>query len=761
MKKLLSIFLTLAMLVSALTVFSAVAPASAAVTTLGDLNNDGAINAKDSLLLRKYIATLTSSGLNTAAADVNGDGNINMADSLKLRMFCSGAISSFDAEAGCSTKELTIAGNDISEYDIVSMKPAEGYYAGECYSFGVRNFRNLVSDACGYTLSITGTSGSGLDSNGRFPGEDSYGGNYLTSNKQHHIYMIWEVDTELGQQGYNWRVDENGDLYIRGGDRTGILNASYEFAYEYLGYRYFAYDNDYFFPQELSNVPAGLDFTYVPQITYRDVHTAEWIKENGGDGTVEILCAANHINSHDDRAYNERAKFGFGKGNVWVHAHSFEYIYGISNQEQPCLSNSGNRETALSWVKNLLDERVSWGGKIGYNLTRVSVSWNDNTNYCCCSSCCATYIREQSVAGTLVPFNNYIAQSIQNQGYDVHIYNVAYGPARIPPKYARPNEYCDISYCWNGCNNHLFNSMDCDEYGDTKGFVNWKEQYYFEFWAKITDNLEGWYYATNFAWNIGACPNVLNIREDFRYWAEQGVTSIYAEAEGDAIYNFEALRNYVMARCMWDPYMSEAEFQQIIDEFLQYWYGDGWRYIKEYLYMNDEAGNLNGCFTNNYDWPGDMHNVKYYYDNYNTMLDLFNNALALAKNDTCDQTMHIKTLSVQMYWMACTGAIVTAGSNAIVNNAALSEGYDNMYNIIRTYGYVASIYGVPDSSGYNKNASPMVSWLDLVNDGRWITWYNSVGRTLPRDNPNDPEVVFFYLDSQPTKTHNPLADWEP
>ena len=54
----------------------------------GDANGDGAVNMKDVLALRKYLAGLDVSL--TEAADCNGDGAVNMKDVLSLRRFLAG-----------------------------------------------------------------------------------------------------------------------------------------------------------------------------------------------------------------------------------------------------------------------------------------------------------------------------------------------------------------------------------------------------------------------------------------------------------------------------------------------------------------------------------------------------------------------------------------------------------------------------------------------------------------------------------------------
>ena len=50
----------------------------------GDANKDGAVNMKDVLVVRKYLASLTTD-LDLKAADMNGDGAVNMKDVLALR----------------------------------------------------------------------------------------------------------------------------------------------------------------------------------------------------------------------------------------------------------------------------------------------------------------------------------------------------------------------------------------------------------------------------------------------------------------------------------------------------------------------------------------------------------------------------------------------------------------------------------------------------------------------------------------------------
>ncbi|MCQ2405445.1 MAG: dockerin type I domain-containing protein, partial [Clostridia bacterium] len=61
---------------------------------LGDANGDGAVNMKDVLNARKYLAGIDTE-IDMVAADVNCDGAVNMKDVLQLRKFLAGLIESF------------------------------------------------------------------------------------------------------------------------------------------------------------------------------------------------------------------------------------------------------------------------------------------------------------------------------------------------------------------------------------------------------------------------------------------------------------------------------------------------------------------------------------------------------------------------------------------------------------------------------------------------------------------------------------------
>jgi hypothetical protein len=59
-----------------------------------------------------------------------------------------------------------------------------------------------------------------------------------------------------------------------------------------------------------------------------------------------------------------------------------------------------------------------------------------------------------------------------------------------------------------------------------------------------------------------------------------------------------SLKAYLLARLLWNPYMSEEEYQAHMDDFLEGYYGPGWHNVKEYMRLLHDATRHRhmGCF---------------------------------------------------------------------------------------------------------------------------------------------------------------------
>ena len=64
------------------------------------------------------------------------------------------------------------------------------------------------------------------------------------------------------------------------------------------------------------------------------------------------------------------------------------------------------------------------------------------------------------------------------------------------------------------------------------------------------------------------------------YYCFEGIYRAYLQFENG---EFARLRSYLLGKLMWDPYMTEEEYNRLMNEFLEDYYGAGWQYIRDFI----------------------------------------------------------------------------------------------------------------------------------------------------------------------------------
>jgi len=130
----------------------------------------------------------------------------------------------------------------------------------------------------------------------------------------------------------------------------------------------------------------------------------------------------------------------------------------------------------------------------------------------------------------------------------------------------------------NVCCNHAYTDPSCE--------TNAAAMKEISAWSEICDEFYIWDYAINFAYMLSPWPNFDNILSNTATLAEIGAVGIISQAnyQGNSKSGeFEALRCYLVAKSLEDPYMSEAEYYTHMDEFLKAYYGEGWVYVRNFI----------------------------------------------------------------------------------------------------------------------------------------------------------------------------------
>lgn len=437
-------------------------------------------------------------------------------------------------------KAVTVNGEDISAFRI-----DYDASAGASVKKAAEELRFYLREVCGAELPLSG-----------IPAPDG---------KRIYVHAS-DTDTE----GFSYKSDADG-IIISGGKTRGALYGVYHFLEDCVGMRFLTADAEYCIPAEEIKLE-NLDYTYDQYFEYRDSYWTAYFDAG--------ISAKRMINSANSRSIP--AELGGSLGYTGSFVHTMTNLAGCAPDKQPCLTDETVYETVLTNVLAMLKENPD--AKI------ISVSQNDNYNYCKCAKCSAVDEEEGSHAGTVIRFVNRIAEAVAEQYPNVAIHTLAYQYSRQAPKVTVPRDNVIIQLCTiECCFNHALDDPDCERNVSLKKDI--------EDWGKICKRIYIWDYVTNFRYYLMPFPNFDIMAANMRFFHENNVRGLFEEG------NYQGpsgelgeLRSYLLARLMENPYMTDAEYDTAVNEFLYGYYGDGWESIRKFYDFITDCGNTRKHF---------------------------------------------------------------------------------------------------------------------------------------------------------------------
>jgi hypothetical protein len=381
------------------------------------------------------------------------------------------------------------------------------------------------------------------------------------------------LDPSVGRDGYRIDVSEEDGISLYGGNGRGVIYGVYAFLERYAGMRFFLPGLESLGEGDIA-VDAGFAFTPVFEYRQGDYQCANtdpaWCLKNGANSVKIPPEMGGHIS--------------YGSKGV----HTMIHLVGTPGNQQPCLSDPEVLQKAIAGVRQILREKP--------DSTIISVSQNDNQNFCTCEKCAAVDAEEGSHAGTLLRFVNAVAADIAKDYPDVIIDTLAYQYTRSIPKITKPLPNVCIRLCsFECCFSHPLSDRTCPE--------NRKFHDDLLAWNTICDRIYIWDYVTDFCHYVPTFPNFHVLRDNMRFFADHGVKGMYPEGQfnNPSSSEFSELRCYLLAKLMMDPYMSAVEYYRHMDEFLAAYYGEGWRYVRAYIDLT--CSEASGVHMKNGDRP--------------------------------------------------------------------------------------------------------------------------------------------------------------
>ena len=394
------------------------------------------------------------------------------------------------------------------------------------------------------------------------------------------------IDSTLEDDAFVITAVTSGDdagMTIVGGNERGVLYGVYKFLEELGGVRYFMPGLETVPDSEIV-ISDGVVLEYTPYFESRRMNwncvtfDAEWCNKQG-------------INTNNA---DMSGKYGgsWNYGPYFVHTLGALTETGGGASENPCLSLD-SPEGQANFEKTIKNLRAALEADPTINI--VSVSQNDKNVYCQCEYCLASYAlyttnasdkEAGGTAGNMLAFVNAVAEELEPDYPDLIIDTLAYNytqsaPQGIVPRHNVCVRVCSIRVCFM----HPF--TECPDAKGPNG-IAWtrtaKFRTDFVNWGKICDRIFVWDYTTNFAYYIAPFCNFGSMRENMRFYHENGVRGMFPQGNSQSISGeFGELRAYLLAKLMWNPYMSEEEYNRHMNEFLEAYYGPGWIYIRQYI----------------------------------------------------------------------------------------------------------------------------------------------------------------------------------
>jgi hypothetical protein len=361
-------------------------------------------------------------------------------------------------------------------------------------------------------------------------------------------------------------LPDGADLLLRGSPGRGALYAVYAFL-ESLGARWYG-PQDVALPRlkrvELPGAPmrSTAAFGY-RHIFYPTAQVPEWAlrwKLNAHDGADQRWGpnARAHSWGHSFRALVPPEK------HFSAHPEYFSLVDGRRRDrgEQLCATNPMVADVACEsmarWIEQNPERRI------------FAVAMNDWLGWCECPECAADDEREGTHMGQVLTLVNRVAERFPDRIFAT----LAYWWTVQPPRRVRARDNVLIVLCHNeGCFTHALTRCEHNApfLARLKG------------WNEKADHILLWDYYVNYHSYLMPTPNLRRIETDLRTYREHGVEGMFCQGSAMAGGQFEGLRQYLLARLLWDPAQNAWP---IVEEWTRGVYGQAAAgAILEYLAM--------------------------------------------------------------------------------------------------------------------------------------------------------------------------------
>jgi hypothetical protein len=366
-------------------------------------------------------------------------------------------------------------------------------------------------------------------------------------------YILIRVNDSFSKPTISYKAEGNS-IIIEGSDEKYLHYAVFEFLETQVGIRFYTDKVEYIPQLDKLEISKDLNFSYAPKIETRTAHSKLFYNNHDFADKQKVTYEAfpYYVKGAGVHTFNK-----FVPPTTYYDSHPEYYalINGERKTTQLCLTNDKVLDIVINAVQNSFDNDPE--------ASVISVSTNDNTQYCRCDNCAQIDKEEDSQAGSLIRFVNKVAKQFP----DKTISTLAYQHTRKACK-TRPEPNVLITLCSIECDRSAAITDKCTDFAND-----------LRDWKNLTENIRIWDYTVQFTNFLAPFPNIHTLQPNIKFFADNNAKWIFQQHSNNNSSLFE-LRSYLLAKLLWNP---EQPSDEIIKEFCNGYYEEAGPFIENYV----------------------------------------------------------------------------------------------------------------------------------------------------------------------------------
>lgn len=274
---------------------------------------------------------------------------------------------------------------------------------------------------------------------------------------------------------------------------------------------------------------------------FRDWHKLDWHRDDfgiWGHSFYELLRPSDYFQKHPEY---------------------FALYEGQRNAASLCMTNQSALDIICEKITTIIEQKPE--------AQFFSISQNDEAVYCNCEACDSLNQNYGGPQGSLYFFLNKIARRFPKTKFSTLAYAHTY---RAPEKLSiAPNIHTLF------CPIELNRAKAITENPKSAAILEVLKK-----WGATNAQLFLWDYTVEFTNYLSPFPNWNSFSKNYQLFEQQQLKGLFVQGYADVPGDFYELRQYLLAKLLWN---SRSDLEELTNDFLKGFYGDGAPFIKKYL----------------------------------------------------------------------------------------------------------------------------------------------------------------------------------